>query len=160
MPRQVMKQGGDCSDRSRLGIRLLRQHGIEASKWALYTREMKLVHAVVELEAETGKIVADPLYGLWCSRPDGGYYDNKELRQSPFILQDYIQSLLHEGVHLGASDLKSSPFDEYTNAYAKSIHWEKGVGMWELYKALSAIMGPSFNDFRQPAFVKPPNSWL
>jgi hypothetical protein len=57
---------------------------------------MKLVHAMVELEAETGKIVADPLYGLWCSRPDGGYYDNKELRQSPFILQDYIQSLLHE----------------------------------------------------------------
>ena len=64
MPRQVMEQGGDCADRSRLVIRMLRLHGIGASKWALYTKEMKSVHAVVELEAEAGKMVADPLYGL------------------------------------------------------------------------------------------------
>ena len=84
-------------DRSRLVIRLLRLHGIEASKWALYTKEMKSVHAVVELEAETGKMVADPLYGLWFPRPDGGYYDIKELRQSPSILRGRIQTLVREG---------------------------------------------------------------
>jgi hypothetical protein len=156
MPRQVMEQGGDCGDRSRLVIRLLSQHGIEGSKWALYTREMKSVHAVVELEAETGKMVADPLYGIWFPRPDGGYYDIKELRQSPSILQDRVQTLLREGVRPGSKDLKFYPIEEYTYRYAKSINWEKWVVTWPLYKALSVIVGPSLDDLRRPAFVEAP----
>lgn len=156
IPRQVLEQGGDCGDRSRLVIRMLRLHGIGASKWALYTKEMKSVHAVVELEAEAGKMVADPLYGLWFPRPDGGYYDIKELRQSPSILQGRIQTLLREGVRPGSSDLKSYPIDEYTYQYAKSINWEKWVVTWPLYKALSVIMGPSVDDLQRPAFVEAP----
>jgi hypothetical protein len=156
MPRQVMEQGGDCADRSRLVIRMLRLHGIGASKWALYTKEMKSVHAVVELEAEAGKMVADPLYGLWFPRPDGGYYDIKELRQSPSILQGRIQTLLPEGVRSGFSNLKSYPIDEYTYQYAKSINWEKWAVTWPLYKALSIIMGPSIDNLQRPAFVEAP----
>ena len=156
MPRQVMEQGGDCADRSRLVIRMLRLHGIGASKWALYTKEMKSVHAVVELEAEAGKMVADPLYGLWFPRPDGGYYDIKELRQSSSILQGRIQTLLREGVRPGSSDLKSYPIDEYTYQYAKSINWEKWAVTWPLYKALSIIMGPSIDNFQRPMLVEAP----
>ncbi len=156
MPRQVMEQGGDCADRSRLVIRMLRLHGIGASKWALYTKEMKSVHAVVELEAEAGKMVADPLYGLWFPRTDGGYYDIKELRQSPSILQGRIQTLLREGVRPGSSDLKSYPIDEYTYQYAKSINWEKWAVTWPLYKALSIIMGPSIDNFQRPMLVEAP----
>ena len=156
MPRQVIEQGGNCADRSRLVIRMLRLHGIDATKWALYTKEMKSVHAVVELQAETGKMVADPLYGLWFPRPDGGYYDIKELRQSPSILQGRIQTLLREGMRPGSSNLKSYPIDEYTYQYTKSINWEKWVVTWPLYKALSVILGPSLDDLRRPAFVEAP----
>ena len=156
MPRQVMEQGGDCADRSRLVIRMLRLHGIEASKWALYTKEMKSVHAVVELEAEAGKMVADPLYGLWFPRPDGGYYDIKELRQSPSILQGRIQTLVRDGVRPGSSDLKSYPIDEYTYQYAKSINWEKWVVTWPLYQALSIILGPRVDDLQRPVIVEAP----
>ena len=156
MPRQVMEQGGDCADRSRLVIRMLRLHGIEASKWALYTKEMKSVHAVVELEAEAGKMVADPLYGVWFPRPGGGYYDIKELRQSPSILQVRIQTLLREGVRPGSSDLKSYPIDEYTYQYAKSINWEKWAVTWPLYKTLIIIMGPSVDNFQRPMLVEAP----
>ena len=156
MPRQVMEQGGDCADRSRLVIRMLRLHGISASKWALYTKEMKSVHAVVELEAEAGKMVADPLYGLWFPRPDGGYYDIKELRQSSSILQGRIQTLLREGVRPGSSNLKSYPIDEYTYQYAKSINWEKWVVTLPLYKALSIIIGPSIENLQRPVFVEAP----
>ena len=97
-------------------------------------KEMKSVHTVVELEAEAGKRVADPLYGLWFPRPGGGYYDIKELRQSPSILQGRIQTILREGVRPGSSDLKSYPLDEYTYQYAKSINWEKWAVTWPLYK--------------------------
>ena len=156
MPRQVIEQGGDCADRSRLVIRLLRLHGIKASKWALYTKEMKSVHAVVELEAETGKMVVDPLFGIWFPRPDGGYYGIRELRQSPSILQDRVHSLLQEGVQPGFSDLRSYPLNEYTYQYAKTINWEKWVGMFLVYESLKLVMGQAIDDLRRPTFVEAP----
>ena len=157
MPRQVMEQGGDCADRSRLVIRMLRLHGIGASKWALYTKEMKSVHAVVELEAETGKMVADPLYGLWFPRSSGGYYG---IRGATAITDDSCatvsKALCEQGKRPGASDLRKYPIDDYTYEYAKSINWEKWAVTWPLYKALSIIMGPSIDNLQRPAFVEAP----
>ena len=156
MPRQVMEQGGDCADRSRLVIRMLRLHGIGASKWALYTKEMKSVHAVVELEAETGKMVADPDFGLWFPRSSGGYYGIRELRQSPKILRDRVQSFVAQGKRPGAVDLRKYPLDDYSYEYAKTINWEKWVVTWPLYKALSIIIGPSIENLQRPVFVEAP----
>ena len=156
MPQQILEQGGDCGDRSRLVIRMLHLRGIQASKWAIYTKEMKSVHAVVELESETGKMVADPLFGLWFPRSDRGYYGIRELRQSPNILSDRIQSLVVQGKRPGASDLRKYPLDDYSYEYAKTINWDKWVGMWALYKALSIIMGPSIDNLQRPAFVEAP----
>jgi hypothetical protein len=156
MPRQVLEQGGDCGDRSRLVIRMLRLHGIGASKWALYTKEMKSVHAVVELQAENGKMVADPLYGLWFPSPSGGYYSIRELRQSPNILSERIQSLVEQGKRPGTSNLRKYPVEEYSYTYAKTINWEKWVVTWPLYKALSVIMGPGVDDLQRPMFVEAP----
>ena len=117
---------------------------------------MKSVHAVVELDAETGKMVADPLYGLWFPRSDKGYYGIRELRQSPNILSDRIQSLVEQGKRPGTSNLRNYPVEEYSYAYAKTINWEKWVGMWALYKVLRVIMGPSIDDLQRPAFVEAP----
>ena len=156
MPRQVMEQGGDCADRSRLVIRMHRLHGIGASKWALYTKEMKSVHAVVELQAENGKMVADPLYGLWFPSSSGGYYSIRELRQSPNILSDRVQSLVEQGKRPGTSNLRKYPVEEYSYAYAKSINWEKWVVTWPLYKILRLIMGTRIDDLQRPVFVEAP----
>lgn len=156
MPRQVMEEGGDCADRSRLVIRMLRLHGISASKWALYTKEMKSVHAVVELEAETGRMVADPLYGLWFPSSGGGYYSIRELQQSPKILHDRIKNLVEQGKRPGSSDLRKYPLDDYSYEYAKTINWEKWVVTWPLYKALSIIIGPSIENLQRPVFVEAP----
>ena len=155
-PRQVMEQGGECGDRSRLVIRLLNVRGIKASKWALYTREMKSVHAVVELEVETGKMVVDPLFGLWFPRVGGGYYGIRELRQSPEILKNRVQSLVQEGKHPGTSDLHGYPFEQYSYEHAKTINWDKGPGMWAIYNALRRISGPSVDHLPRPAFVEAP----
>ena len=156
MPRQVIEQGGNCADRSRLVIRMLRLHGIDASKWALYTKEMKSVHAVVELQAENGKMVADPLYGLWFPSSSGGYYSIRELRQSPNILSDRIQSLVAQGKRPGSSDLRKYPVEEYSYEYAKTINWEKWVVTWPLYKILRFIMGTRIDDLQRPVLVEAP----
>ena len=156
MPRQVIEQGGNCADRSRLVIRMLRLHGIDATKWALYTKEMKSVHAVVELQAENGKMVVDPLYGLWFPSSSGGYYSIRELRRSPNILSDRIQSLVEQGKRPGTSNLRKYPVEEYSYAYAKTINWEKWVVTWPLYKILRFIMGTGLDDLQRPAFVEAP----
>ena len=56
----------------------------------------------------------------------------------------------------GASDLRKYPLDDYSYEYAKTINWEKWVGMWALYKALSIIMGPNIDNLQRPAFVEAP----
>ena len=156
MPRQVMEQGGDCADRSRLVIRMLRLHGIEASKWALYTQEMKSVHAVVELEAELERWSRTPDFGLWFPRSNGGYYSIRDLRQSPKILRDRIQSLVEQGKRPGASDLRKYPLNDYSYEYAKTINWEKWAVTWPLYKILRVTMGTSVDNLQRPAFVEAP----
>jgi hypothetical protein len=155
-PRQVIEQGGDCGDKSRLVIRMLRLHEIEATKWALYTQDFRSVHAVVELKAETGKMVVDPDYGLWYPRPGGGYYEIKELRQSHSILDDRVQSLLHNGTHRRLSLLSSYPLDEYTYKYVKSINWEKWVGLYVFYDGLKLVVGSAIDDLNRPSFVEAP----
>ncbi|MEK7762051.1 MAG: hypothetical protein AAB433_10750 [Nitrospirota bacterium] len=156
-PRQVMEQGGECGDRSRLVIRLLNVRGIKASKWALYSSEGKSVHATVELEAESGKMVVDPLFGLWFPRSSGGYYGIRELRESPEILHDRIERLLEEGKRPGTSDLRTYPLNDYSYAYAKTINWDKWVGMRMVYNVLRVIVGPVVDNFQRPTFVENPH---
>jgi hypothetical protein len=155
-PRQVMEQGGECGDRSRLVIRLLRVHGIKASKWALYSSDGKSVHATVELESEVGEMVVDPLFGLWFPRSSGGYYGIRELRQSPEILRDRIQSLVEQGKRPGTSDLRMYPLNDYSYEYAKTINWDKWVGMRMVYEALRVVVGPALNDLKRPTFAEIP----
>lgn len=155
-PRQILEQGGECGDRSRLLVRMLAVRRIKASKWALYSKDMTPYHAVVELEAETGKMVVDPLFGLWFPRPGGGYYGIRELQQSPDILRDRIRSLLEQGKRPGTSDIRWYPFDKYRYEYAKSINWDKWPGMWIAYGALRLIVGPSVDDLQRPTFVEIP----
>lgn len=155
-PRQVIEQGGECGDRSRLVIRLLGVRGIHAAKWALYSREMKSVHAAVELEAETGKMVVDPLFGLWFPRSGGGYYGISELKRSPEILRHRVQSLVQEGNRPGTSDLRGYPFEQYSYEHAKTINWDKWPGTWTIYNALRQISGPSVDDLPRPAVVETP----
>jgi|SRR5713101_9766899 len=63
-PPQVVEKGGVCGDRSRLLIALLRLRGIHSSKQALYNGQGQPTHCVVEADVESGKMVADPLFGL------------------------------------------------------------------------------------------------
>lgn len=155
-PRQVMEQGGECGDRSRLVIRLLGTHGIKSSKWALYSKDMKPKHAVVEIKTENGRMVVDPLFGLWFPRPTGGYYGIRELRQSPQILSDRIESLIREGKHPGTSDLQVYPLEEYSYQHAMTVNWDKWIGMRTLYRSLSFIIGPTLDEFEKPALVEAP----
>ena len=71
-------------------------------------------------------------------------------------MRDRVQSFVAQGKRPGAVDLRKYPLDDYSYEYAKTINWEKWVGMWALYKALSIFMGPSIDNLQRPAFVEAP----
>jgi len=81
--RQVAEQGGDCGDRARLLVRLFSLSGIEASKWAPYSKDLGPQHAAVQVITERGPMAVDPLFGLWFPRPSGGYFGIEDLRRDP-----------------------------------------------------------------------------
>ena len=155
-PRQVSELGGCCSDRCRLIVVLLGLRGIRASKWAIYSPDLVPCHAVVELEAESGKMVVDPSYGLWFPRPDGGYYGVEQLRNHPEILPQRIQELRAKGNPMGLANLASYPLDEYTFTHARTMNWDKIWVSRMLYRLLYRVMGARVNKAFRPAWAEQP----
>jgi hypothetical protein len=143
--REVADQGGDCADRSRLLVTLLHLRGIRASKWSLYTPSGVPKHAVVEAEVETGKMVFDPLFGLWFPRPGGGYYGIAELRANPQILPQRVAELISRGERPGADGLEGYPLNQYYYGNARTINWDKSLLMRTMYRGLHSLIGDRAN---------------
>jgi hypothetical protein len=154
--RQVIEDGGDCADRSRLLIALLRLRGIHGSKWALYNARGESVHAVVEAEVESGKMVADPLFGLWFPKPQAGFYDIHELKQNPAILPSRVAELRALGIQPGVDRLQLYPLNEYIYANARSINWNKNAVLRGIYSVLHGILGERAGELGRPGFVEEP----
>lgn len=155
--RQVAENGGDCAQRSRLAISLLRVREIKASKWALYSSDLRPRHAAVEARVETGRMVVDPLFGLWFPRPEGGYYGMKELKEDARILEERIRYIRLRKEQPGTARLELYPVDEYIYQYARSINWDKSVGMQMLYRILEWMMGKKVNSIPRPVIAEEPS---
>jgi hypothetical protein len=153
---QVIESGGDCADRSRLVITLLNLRGIHATKWALYNAKGESKHAVVEADVETGKMVLDPLFGIWFPKPQGGYFAIRELRQDPNILLDRLKELRAEKVNQGAGRLEFYPTTDYIYANARTINWTKTATMRDTFSVLHRMMGERADALHRPGFVEEP----
>ena len=156
MPWQVAVQGGDCADRSRLMIDLLRIRGIRASKWALYAPDGRPVHAVVEMESEQGKMVVDPLFVLWFPRPGGGYDSIQSLEHNPELLRQRVHSLRASGEEPLGWLVLGYPLDQYVYDHVRTINWNKSASMRFIYRILYSVMGDKANEIRRPYFVELP----
>lgn len=154
--RQVVTQGGDCADRSRLVVSLLDLRNIRASKWALYSEDLRPQHAVVEAEVEAGKMVVDPLFGLWFPRPEGRYYGIQELAANPYVLESRVQELLSRGEQPGVASLRLYPLDKYVYQNARTINWQKSVAMRLIHRFLQQTLGKSVDEIPRPAVVEEP----
>jgi hypothetical protein len=154
---QVIQHGGDCADRSRLVVALMRLRGISASKWALYNARGESVHAVVQADVESGNMVVDPLFGIWFPKPrSGGYYSILELRQDPNILSQRITELRAQGLEPGADRLEAYNSKDYIYSYARTINWNKSPIMKYSYGLLSWGMGRRVDELKRPAFAEEP----
>lgn len=155
-PRQVAEYGGDCADRARLMVVLLDLHGIRSGKWALYSSDGQPRHAVVELDAESGKMVVDGLFGLSFPKPQGGYYGIADLRENSDILRSRIATLESLGQEPGTDKLEGYPQTLYVYGYARTINWDKSVFLRLLYRGLHSLIGPRVDTLYRPVVVEQP----
>ncbi len=155
-PRQIAESGGWCSDRSRLLVVLLDLRGIHSEKWALYSPRLIPRHAVVEVDTEQGKMVADPLFGLWFPRPGGGYYGIEDLRAQPRILKDRVEELVARGEDPGSQPVNQYPVDRYTYAQARTINWEKNFVSGVAYNVLHLVLGRRVDQIPRPEWAEQP----
>jgi hypothetical protein len=156
MASQVIEKGGDCADRSRLVITLLRLRGIHATKWALYNSNGESKHAVLEADVESGKMVVDPLFGIWFPKPQGGYFGIRELRQDSSILPERLKELRAEKVELGAGRLEFYPEGEYIYTNARTINWTKAAILRSTFSLLHWMLGEHAYWLQRPGFVEEP----
>jgi len=88
---QVVKAGGgDCAHRGRVFTVLLRQHGVNASKLAVYNSGGDPVHAIVEVKTEKGAYVVDPLFDVIHEDESGAPIPLQELQRDPTLLRESI----------------------------------------------------------------------
>ena len=151
--RQVLEKGGDCADRSRLLIELLKREGVYASKVALHDRQGVPQHAVVQVQVEDDdqSMVVDALFGMYFPNGRGGYYSVWDIRDDESILSDRLREL-------GPTQpfTQEYPLERYTYAAPRSINWNKSFGMQLLYRILYRIMGSRVDDLPRPPIVGDP----
>lgn len=122
-PIQVLQEGGDCADKSRLLMAMLDAVGIDSTLIMLYDGSNNPTHTVVEVRNGTQQAVADPVYDLTFPKPQGGYYNLSEMRNDPAILTGRLDEL----VTLKGNDDKVAHYKRGIEnyQYATTINWDK-----------------------------------
>jgi hypothetical protein len=149
--RQVFEKGGDCADRSRLLIELLKREGVVASKVALYDRAGVPRHAVVEVDTEHGSMAVDALYGMYFPKPGGGYYSVWDINRDESILAGRVRELAEV-----QPAVREYPLETYTYVSPRTINWDKSATMRLAYRGLRAMFGSSVDRWARPSIVEDP----
>lgn len=154
---QVSQTGGNCADKSRLLIVLLRQYGVRSQKYALYDDAQVPRHAVVDVEIEDRRrMVVDPYFGLYFPREEGGYYSLQDLKADEGILRARIAFLTAERSDTLGPRIARYKFDRYPYRHARSINWDKAGWSRQIYRWLKSFMGEQVDELTYPYIVERP----
>ncbi|MFZ2884351.1 MULTISPECIES: hypothetical protein [Nitrosomonas] len=125
-PIQILREGGDCSDKSRLLAAILDEIEIPATLVMLAPCGIcSFGHTVVEAQARDGPIVVDPVYNISFPSLAGRYYGVRDLRDNSDILQTRLDELtLQRGAESKIAFYRRGA-DGIHYSYPVTINWEK-----------------------------------
>lgn len=121
-PIAILKDGGDCADKSRLLLALLRELKIRATAVMLYDGPSgRPTHTVVEAHLGLKRMVADPVFDIVFPDRHGGYYGINALRSDPQLLEDRLGQL----IALRGHEDKVAYYKRETESY----RWPKTINL-------------------------------
>jgi hypothetical protein len=157
-PLDVLENGGDCSDKSRLLMAMLTSVGIDSSLVMLFNHTNTMsTHTVLEVRTKNFSSIADPVFNIVFPMPNSGYYGLTAMRANPDILKNTVRQLLEKR---GARD-KISKYDltNETYEFATTVNWNKNPALRAAATSLSD-MGVEASNLRRPHFLDDPKLFL
>jgi hypothetical protein len=157
-PVQVLRSGGDCSDKSRLLAALLRRFDMDSTLVMLHAcEECEATHTVIEARYENGRMAADPVFDIVFPAGNGKFYGIKDLREDP----SKLLSRHHELVAQRGAANKIVFYKRETESYSwpKTINWDKNV----VLQSVAAVMEMGGTDpylVMRPHFLEDPKLFL
>jgi transglutaminase-like putative cysteine protease len=146
--RDVVKYGGhhtgSCGSYSRVVVALLSEVDIPARVIILRDENDRSLHAVVNARIDGRWRVADPLYGIVFTKPDGGLATADDLREDRDLLP------------ANANRNPSYPIDVFTYDNFALMNWEKiPVVMPAVRRLLVSVIGE-----QRTASIARPRIWM
>lgn len=124
-PIQVMEQGGECGDKSRLVAALLDSLGIEAGLVMIAPcHHCGFIHTVVEAQYEAGRMVVDPTWDVDYPSGDGRFLGVRDLAGTNRG-RERLAELRHQ--RLATEKIMNMPPDDATFDHAVAMNWDRNV---------------------------------
>lgn len=157
-PIQIMREGGDCADKSRLLCAMLREIDIAATPVMCFDSQSgKPTHTIVEARIADGEsMVVDPAYGLFFPRDkEAGYHDLLDLRRDPSIVERRVDAIARRRSNMREEDRY------YLRAHTgyhglSTFNWNKGSMSGALHDFLERRMGDDVYRLHRPATLERP----
>ncbi len=159
-PAQVLSGGGDCADRSRLLVAMLREVGTPATMVLCFDENTGApTHTVVSAVTSQGGMVVDPAYGMHFPKSGGqGYYGLTELRESPTILADRLAEL--RGILPAKHPVRSYNPRSASYRRASSCNWNKNAMTRVLHSMLHPLAGDELYSWTRPIVLEEPKLFV
>jgi hypothetical protein len=153
-PRQVLDNGGDCADKSRLLSAILRLYGVDSTLVTLFgCAQCGPTHIVVEARYDKGWMVADPVFDMVFPSDELTYYNVDDLKANPALLINRLDQLTRaRDFH---HPVRSYRRDSETYTWARYINWDKMEWSQNLAQMLTQF-NIDLSRLRRPYFLEDP----
>ncbi len=157
-PIQVLENGGDCADKSRLLSSLLAQIGVDSTLAMLYPcYSCPPGHTVVEARYEAERFALDPVYNIDFPDPSGGFLGLDDLSQDQESLATRIDELKAER---GPTDkINWYNYEKKTYRFVRTVNWDRN---WMTRMVGSTLGALGYEPFfvRRPHFLEDPKLFV
>lgn len=136
-PVQVLEHGGDCSDKSRLTVSLLRELGIPASLAMVKScPTCAFGHTVALAKMSSGWTPVDPVYDITFPEGTGKFTPIERLKADPSLQTRRLATLRARGFPDEKIRYFATDRDPFT--YVTTINWDKNALTRAVARALRA----------------------
>ena len=156
-PIQVMEQGGDCSDKSRLVAAMLNSVGIDAGLIMIAPcPHCQFIHTVVEAEYENGRMVVDPTWDVDYPTGDSRFLGVRDLAGTDRGRARVIELQRQRPIN---DKIANMPATEATFDYTAAMNWDRDI-VTRTVHAMLKLSGYSTEAFFRPRILEDPKLLL
>ncbi|HJX28668.1 MAG TPA: transglutaminase-like domain-containing protein [Thermoanaerobaculia bacterium] len=157
-PIQILEDGGNCEDKSKLLTAILRELDV-ASSLAMLSRceGCRLTHTVAIVRTRTGWTIADPAFGMTFPDHQGGFHTIQALRADPSLLQGRLAEL--RALRGPADVINNYKLATDHHAHLTTVNWNKNA-LTRLVAASIRAAGAEPWSTPRPLFLDDPKQFF